>query len=60
MKVFIFDFDGTIAIEDTTDLILELPGEDQIWQIEQEWATGALTSYPVSYTHLTLPTTPYV
>ena len=45
MKVFIFDFDGTIALEDTTDLILELPGEDQIWQIEQEWAAGALTSY---------------
>jgi HAD superfamily phosphoserine phosphatase-like hydrolase len=45
MKVFIFDFDGTITFEDTTDLILELPGEDRIWQIEQEWTAGALTSY---------------
>lgn len=45
MKVFIFDFDGTITPEDTTDLILELPGDDRIWEIEREWATGALTSY---------------
>jgi HAD superfamily phosphoserine phosphatase-like hydrolase len=45
MKVFIFDFDGTITPEDTTDLILELPGDDRIWEIEREWAAGALTSY---------------
>ena len=24
------------------------------------WATGGMWLYPVSYTHLTLPTTPYV
>jgi HAD superfamily phosphoserine phosphatase-like hydrolase len=45
MKVFIFDFDGTITPEDTTDLILELPGDDRIWEIERAWAAGALTSY---------------
>lgn len=44
MKVFIFDFDGTITTEDTTDLILEIPREDQIWRIEQEWKLGKLTS----------------
>ena len=45
MKVFIFDFDGTIATNDTTDLILEMPGEDQIWKIEEEWKNGKITSY---------------
>ena len=45
MKVFIFDFDGTITPEDTTDLILELPGDDRIWEIEREWVTGTLTAY---------------
>ena len=45
MKVFIFDFDGTIAKKDTTDLILELPGEDEIWRIEEEWKKGKITSY---------------
>ena len=45
MKVFIFDFDGTITTKDTTDLILEIPNEDQIWQIEKEWNEGKITSY---------------
>jgi HAD superfamily phosphoserine phosphatase-like hydrolase len=45
MNLFIFDFDGTITIEDTTDLILEIPEKDQIWQIEEEWKIGNLTSY---------------
>lgn len=45
MKVFIFDFDGTITTEDTTDLILEIPNEEQIWQIEKEWNEGKITSY---------------
>jgi HAD superfamily phosphoserine phosphatase-like hydrolase len=45
MKVFIFDFDGTIATKDTTDLILEMPSKDQIWQIEEEWKEGKITSY---------------
>ena len=45
MKVFIFDFDGTITTEDTTDLILDIPGEDEIWRIEEEWKNGKITSY---------------
>ena len=45
MNVFIFDFDGTITTKDTTDLILEMPGEDEIWRIEEEWKNGEITSY---------------
>ena len=45
MKLFIFDFDGTITMEDTTDLILEIPNEEQIWKIEKEWKQGKITSY---------------
>jgi HAD superfamily phosphoserine phosphatase-like hydrolase len=45
MKVFIFDFDATITTQDTTDLILELPQEDRIWQIEEKWKNGNITSY---------------
>lgn len=45
MKVFVFDFDGTITMQDTTDLILELPGDEQIWRIEDDWKTGNITSY---------------
>jgi len=45
MKVFILDFDGTITTEDTTDLILEMPGDDQIWRIEEEWKRGRIPSY---------------
>jgi len=45
MKAFIFDFDGTITTEDTTDLILEIPDEDEIWRIEQQWKLGKITSY---------------
>jgi HAD superfamily phosphoserine phosphatase-like hydrolase len=45
MNIFIFDFDGTITTNDTTDLILEMPHEDQIWQIEKEWTASKLTSY---------------
>lgn len=45
MKVFIFDFDGTITTKDTTDLILEIPNEDQIWRLEKEWKEGKITSY---------------
>ena len=33
-------------------------GEDVIWSGTPE--DGMLSSHPVSYTHLTLPTTPYV
>lgn len=45
MKIFILDFDGTITTKDTTDLILEIPNEDQIWKIEKEWNEGKITSY---------------
>ncbi len=45
MNLFIFDFDGTITKEDVTDLILEIPGEDRIWEIEEEWRKGRITSY---------------
>ena len=45
MKLFLFDFDGTITTKDTTDLILEMPGKDQIWQIEEEWKKGNITSF---------------
>jgi HAD superfamily phosphoserine phosphatase-like hydrolase len=45
MKVFIFDFDGTITTKDTTDLILEIPGKDEIWRIEEKWKNGSITSY---------------
>jgi len=45
MKVFIFDFDGTITTEDTTDLILEIPDEDEIWRIEQQWKLGKISAY---------------
>jgi HAD superfamily phosphoserine phosphatase-like hydrolase len=45
MNIFIFDFDGTITREDTTDLILEIPNVDQIWQIEEKWKNGQITSY---------------
>jgi len=45
MNLFIFDFDGTIALQDTTDLILEIPGNDQIWEIEEEWKQGKIPSY---------------
>ncbi len=45
MKLFIFDFDGTITTEDTTDLILKIPNEEQIWKIEEEWKLGRITSY---------------
>ena len=45
MKVFIFDFDGTITTKDTTDLILDIPGRDEIWRLEEEWKNGKITSY---------------
>jgi HAD superfamily phosphoserine phosphatase-like hydrolase len=45
MNLFIFDFDGTITLQDTTDLILEIPGNDQIWEIEEEWKQGNIPSY---------------
>jgi len=45
MNVFIFDFDGTITTKDTIDLILEIPENNQIWQIEEEWKRGKITSY---------------
>ena len=45
MKVFIFDFDGTITTRDTTDLILEMSNEDQIWRLEKEWKEGKITSH---------------
>jgi HAD superfamily phosphoserine phosphatase-like hydrolase len=45
MKVFIFDFDGTITMVDTIDLILKIPDEDQVWEIEEEWNQGKITSY---------------
>ena len=45
MNLFIFDFDGTIALQDTTDLILEIPGNDKIWEIEEEWKQGKIPSY---------------
>lgn len=45
MNIFIFDFDGTIVRKDTTDLILEIPNKDQIWQIEEKWQNGEITSY---------------
>jgi len=45
MRVFIFDFDGTITTQDTTDLILEMPNDDQIWRLEKEWKEGKITSY---------------
>jgi HAD superfamily phosphoserine phosphatase-like hydrolase len=45
MKIFIFDFDGTITTKDTTDIILEIPDNDQIWQIEEEWKKDKITSY---------------
>jgi len=45
MNIFIFDFDGTITSEDTTDLILEIPSEDRIWQIEEKWKNSKITSY---------------
>jgi HAD superfamily phosphoserine phosphatase-like hydrolase len=45
MNLFIFDFDKTITSKDTTDLILELPNEDQIWQIEDKWKKRKITSY---------------
>jgi len=45
MKLFIFDFDGTITINDTTDLILNIPNQNEIWQIEKEWEEGKITSY---------------
>ena len=45
MNLFIFDFDGTITTKDTTDLILEIPSKDQIWQIEEKWKNGKITSY---------------
>ena len=41
----IFDFDGTITTQDTTDLILDIPNEDQIWRLEEEWKEGKITSY---------------
>lgn len=45
MNLFIFDFDGTITREDTTDLILEMPAEDRIWKIEEEWQNGKIASH---------------
>lgn len=45
MKVFIFDFDGTITTEDTTDLILGMLDESEIWQIEDDWKAGEILSY---------------
>lgn len=45
MNVFIFDFDGTITTEDTIDLILGIPDENEIWRIEEEWKNGKITSY---------------
>ena len=45
MNLFIFDFDGTITKEDVTDLVLEIPSEDRIWEIEKEWREGRITSY---------------
>lgn len=45
MKLFIFDFDGTITKEDSTDIILRLPEKDQIWRIEEDWKEGKITSY---------------
>ena len=45
MKVFIFDYDGTITTEDTTDIILQLSSEDQIWRIEEEWKKGRIPSF---------------
>lgn len=46
MKTFIFDFDGTITKEDTTDVILgSIPDAKQIWQLEEDWKSGRITSY---------------
>ncbi len=45
MNLFIFDFDGTISLQDTTDLILEIPRNDKIWEIEEEWKQGKIPSY---------------
>ena len=45
MKVFIFDFDGTVTTEDSTDLILELPDDARVWKIEEDWKHGKITSY---------------
>jgi len=45
MNLFIFDFDGTITKEDITDLILEIPEEDRVWEIEEEWQNGKVTSH---------------
>jgi HAD superfamily phosphoserine phosphatase-like hydrolase len=45
MNVFIFDFDGTITTEDSTDLILGIPDDAQVWQIEEDWKRGKITSY---------------
>lgn len=45
MNLFIFDFDGTITKEDITDLILGIPNEDRVWEIEEQWQNGKITSY---------------
>ena len=38
------DFDGTIAVEDTTDLVLERFAEPQWRQVEADWVAGRIGS----------------
>jgi 2-hydroxy-3-keto-5-methylthiopentenyl-1-phosphate phosphatase len=38
------DFDGTIAVEDTTDLLLERFADPQWRQVETDWVTGKIGS----------------
>ncbi|MBM4401325.1 MAG: HAD-IB family phosphatase [Crenarchaeota archaeon] len=45
MKLFIFDFDGTVVKKDTTDLILEIPAKKEVWQVEEAWRNGKISSY---------------
>jgi 2-hydroxy-3-keto-5-methylthiopentenyl-1-phosphate phosphatase len=41
---FAIDFDGTIALDDTTDLLLDRRAEPQWLDVEQEWLAGRIGS----------------
>lgn len=41
---FAIDFDGTIALEDTTDLLLDRRAEPAWLEVEQEWLAGRIGS----------------
>ena len=58
MKALVFDLDGTLV--DTKHDMLDagnLVFENQGWTTRLEGFSGLQTAVPVSYTHLTLPTT---